>query len=104
MPKPETKAGRTISRATLARLRAARDVIDELCGMGDSYDAEEDGDQMTEKAAHDIIEPVTEAPDIQAAEGDIQPHSNPAGPVIPPTERLSMEIDLLRAELDSLEV
>jgi hypothetical protein len=82
---PEIKAGRTISRATAAELRAARDVLDKLIAMAE------------------MSEPETEpAPDEKAAEE----HEHKAGPVNPPTsaERLLLEIDILQAQLHNLEV
>jgi hypothetical protein len=76
------KAGRTISRATAAELRAARDVLDKLIAMAE------------------MSEPETEpAPDEKAAEE----HEHKAGPVNPPTsaERL---LKLVELELTTLEV
>jgi len=82
---PEIKAGRTISAATRAKLMAARDVIDELCRMGEGPE-----DNETEEAP---------APEDKAAEE--QEHK--AGPVSPPTstERL---LKLIELELTTLEV
>jgi len=82
---PEIKAGRTISAATRTKLMAARDVIDELCRMGEGPEGDE-----TE------TEP---APEDKAAEE----HEHKAGPVSPPTstERL---LKLIELELTTLEV
>jgi len=81
-PVSDVKVGRTISRATLAKLKAARDVIDELCNMG--VMPEED-DIDTENKGAKIIETKTT--------------EYAAGPDIPPTERMLRLIDLELSDL-----
>ena len=91
---PERKAGRTISRATTAQLKAARDALDALIAMGEAYDAEDEEEPEEMKSA-----PVTE----QAADNQ---HDEQAGPVKPPTDakKLLLEIEILESQLTTLEV
>lgn len=86
--KKSVKAGRTISAATLTKLKAARDVIDELCQMGEynGMDDEEEPDEM--KSAPGGVP--------QAAE---KQHEQEAGPVIPPTEKMLRLIEIELSEL-----
>ena len=100
--KKSIKAGRTISRATLAKLQAARDVIDELCSMGEGYD--EEAEDETEDETEDMQEMKSAPGDVPQA-ADIQ-HEEQAGPVKPPTDakRLLLEIEILESQLHTLEV
>ena len=95
-PVSQRKVGRTISAATLAKLKAARDVIDELCSMGiieeDETDEDEKPIDKEIKSATIIV-----TPDDQAVE-PIQ-LNNAAGPVRPPTDMMLKLIDLELSEL-----
>lgn len=97
-PVSQRKVGRTISAATLAKLKAARDVIDELCNMGMiEEETEEDEDEnpidKEVKSATIIV-----TPDEDQAVEPTQSNSA-AGPVRPPTEMLLRLIDLELSDL-----
>jgi len=91
---PDLKFGRTISAATRAKLMAARDVIDELCSMGETEDTEDEDEPEEMKSAPGGVP--------QAADNQQQPQ---AGPVSPPTSKsLLLEIEIGQEQLKHLEV
>ena len=91
---PAVKAGRTISRATYEKLKAARDVIDELCAMG-VIDEDED-EKPVDKEVKSATIIVT--PDVQAV---TEQSNSAAGPVQPPTDRLLKLIELELSDLQN---
>lgn len=91
---PQRKYGRTISAATLAKLKAARDVIDELCNYGSMPEDDEDEDELPKEAKSATITVTPE--DNQAVD---QTTEYAAGPDIPPTDKLLKLIDLELSEL-----
>jgi len=92
---PEIKAGRTISRATTAQLKAAVDALNVLIATGEAYDAEEEDEEPEEMKSAPGGVP-------QAADNQQQPQ---AGPVSPPTSKsLLLEIEIGQEQLKHLEV
>jgi len=87
---PEIKAGRTISRATTAQLKAAVDALNVLIATGEAYDAEEDDEEPKEMKSAPGGVP-------QAADNE---QAAQAGPVIqPPTSKLLKLIEIELSEL-----
>lgn len=94
-PTSQRKSGRVISAANIARLKAARDAIDELMSMGIIPDDEEEDEPLDKETKNATII----ASQVDEPQSDTLTTENAAGPVKPPTEVLLKLIDLELSEL-----